>query len=261
MRRLRRLGQKRSFRWSEGACVLEGPDLVAAALDANAALESIYVDEEHVGRLSDVLEAASRRDVRVYVLATGVLERVADATSPQPVLATAPLPISNLNDIAAEGLILVLHDVRDPGNAGTLIRSADATGATGVVFSGHSVDPFNPKTLRATAGSIFHLPVAVAELDETLHSFSQRGATTYATVVHGGADHRSIDYLAPSLVVIGNEAEGLSEAAVALCDAQISIAMAGASESLNAGVAGSLIAFESMWRRQSTGEGPLTPSL
>ena len=81
---------------------------MAAALDANAVLESIYVDEEHVGRLSDLLESANRRDVRVYVLASGVLERVADATSPQPVLATAPLPISNLDDIAAEGLILVL---------------------------------------------------------------------------------------------------------------------------------------------------------
>ncbi len=234
---------------------------MAAALDANAPLEAIYVDEEHAARLSALLEAASRSDVRVYVLASGVLERVADATSPQPVLATAPLPISNLDDIAADGLILVLHDVRDPGNAGTLIRSADATGATGVVFSGHSVDPFNPKTLRATAGSIFHLPVAVAELDETLQSFSKRGATTYATVVRGGDDHRSIDYLQASLVVIGNEAEGLSDEEVALCDGRISIAMAGASESLNAGVAGSLIAFESMWRRQSTGEGPRTPSL
>ncbi len=261
MRRLRRLGQKRSFRWSEGACVLEGPDLVAAALDANAALEAIYVDEEHVARLSDLLEVASRRDVRVYILAGGVLERVADATSPQPVLATAALPVSDLDDIAAHGLVLVLDDVRDPGNAGTLIRSADATGATGVVFSGHSVDPFNPKTLRATAGSIFHLPVAVAELDETVRSFSTRGATTYATVVRGGDDHRSVDYRHASVIVIGNEADGLSDEAVALCDRRITIAMAGASESLNAGVAGSLIAFESMWRRQSTGEGPLTPSL
>ena len=76
--------------------------------------------------------------------------------------------------------MLVLHDVRDPGNAGTLIRSADAAGASGVVFTGHSVDPFNPKTLRATAGSIFHVPVAVDDLDETLGSFSTRGAATYA---------------------------------------------------------------------------------
>jgi TrmH family RNA methyltransferase len=261
VRRLRRLAQKRSFRWSEGACVLEGPDLVASALDADATIEAIYVDEEHVARLGDLVENAARRDVRVYVLARGVLERVADATSPQPVLATAALAASELSDIAPEGLILVLHDVRDPGNAGTLIRSADAAGTTGVVFSGHSVDPFNPKTLRATAGSIFHLPVVVAELDETLRFYSERGASTYATVVRGGDDHRSIDYRRASVVVIGNEAEGLSEDAVSLCDGQISIAMAGASESLNAGVAGSLIAFESMWRRQSTGGGPITPSL
>jgi RNA methyltransferase, TrmH family len=234
---------------------------VAAALDSSAAIEAIYVDEEHVTRLEGLLEGASRRDVRVYILASGVLERVADASTPQPVLATAALPVANLEDIASEGLILVLHDVRDPGNAGTLIRSADATGATGVIFSGHSVDPFNPKTLRATAGSIFHLPVVVAELEETLRSFSSRGASTYATVIRGGGDHRSINYLAASVVVIGNEAEGLSDDVVALCDGRISIAMAGASESLNAGVAGSLIAFESMWRRQSTGGGPITPSL
>ncbi|MGC2484634.1 MAG: RNA methyltransferase [Acidimicrobiales bacterium] len=234
---------------------------MAAALGASAAIEAIYVDEEHVARLSGLLDTASRSDVRIYILAAGVLERVADATSPQPVLATAALPVSDLKDIPCEGLILVLHDVRDPGNAGTLIRSGDATGAAGVVFSGHSVDPFNPKTLRATAGSIFHLPVAVAELDETLRSLSLRGAPSYATVVRGGQDHRSINYLHASVVVIGNEAEGLSEDAVALCDERISIAMTGAGESLNAGVAGSLIAFESMWQRQSTGEGPITPSL
>jgi len=241
--------------------VLEGPDLVAAALDANAHIEAIYVDEGHLEGLRGLIEEATRRDVRVYVMARGVLERVADATSPQPVLATAALALSELADIAAEGLTLVLHEMRDPGNAGTLIRSADAAGIAGVVFCGHSVDPFNPKTLRATAGSIFHLPVVVAELGETLRFFSQRGAKTYATVVRGGDDHRSIDYRHPSVVVIGNEAEGLSEDAIALCDGTISIAMAGASESLNAGVAGSLIAFESMWRRQSTGEGPKTPSL
>jgi TrmH family RNA methyltransferase len=234
---------------------------VAAALDANAALDGIYVDEDHVDRLGNLLDAASRQGVRGYVLDSGVLERVADATSPQPVLATAALPVSKLGDVATSGLVLMLHDVRDPGNAGTLIRSADATGAAGVVFTGHSVDPFNPKTLRATAGSIFHLPVVVAELDEALRFFSERGAATYATVVRGGTDHRSIDYRGATVVVIGNEAEGLSDEAVALCDARISIAMTGASESLNAGVAGSLIAFESMWRRQSTGEGPPTPSL
>jgi RNA methyltransferase, TrmH family len=263
VRRLRRLVQKRSLRWSEGVCVLEGPDLVASALAADIEFEGIYVDQTPSSRhgTNELYEIAARHGVRVYSLAPGVLEKIADATTPQPVLAAVRLPVVEIDTIAAEGLILVLHDVRDPGNAGTLIRSADAAGATAVIFTGHSVDPFNPKTLRATAGSIFHLPVAVGELASTLGSFAARGARSYATVVHGGADHRDLDYSRATLIVIGNEAEGLDDESVALCDGAISISMAGSSESLNAGVAGSLIAFEAMWRRQGTKPEPLPPSL
>jgi RNA methyltransferase, TrmH family len=253
--------QKRSLRWSEGVCVLEGPDLVAAALDAGVEFEAIYVDATAGASFTPLLERAQRSGVRVFSLASDVLERVADAATPQPVLGAVRLPLSGLDDVSADGLVLVLHDVRDPGNAGTLIRSADAAGAAGVVFTGTSVDPFNAKTLRATAGSVFHLPVAVASLEATLASFKARGATSYATVVRGGIDHRRVDFAKPALVVIGNEAEGLDEASVGLCDERISIAMAGESESLNAGVAGSLIAFEALWQRQDTKTAPSTPSL
>jgi TrmH family RNA methyltransferase len=142
-----------------------------------------------------------------------------------------------------------------------LIRSADAAGATGVVFTGQSVDPFNPKTLRATAGSIFHVPVAAGSLDATLDSFVSRGATTLATVVRGGVNHRLVDYSQPTVVVIGNEANGLDEVSVALCDGTITIEMSGESESLNAGVAGSLVAFEALWQRQDTTSAPPSPSL
>jgi TrmH family RNA methyltransferase len=263
VRRLRRLVQKRSLRWSEGVCVLEGPDLVASALAANSEFEAIYVDHAHASEWlsSELHDLASRHGVRVFSLAPGVLERVADASTPQPILAAVRLPVAEVADIACAGLVLVLHDLRDPGNAGTLIRSADAAGATAVIFTGHSVDPFNPKTLRATAGSIFHLPIAVGPLAATLQSFAERGAVTYATVVRGGVDHREIDYRQATVVVIGNEADGLDEESVARCDGALSIAMAGSSESLNAGVAGSLIAFEAMWRRQNTTTEPPTPSL
>jgi RNA methyltransferase, TrmH family len=176
-------------------------------------------------------------------------------------MAAVRLPLSGLEEIPAERLVLVLHDLRDPGNAGTLIRSAHAAGASGVVFTGTSVDPFNPKTLRATVGSIFHVPVAVASLEDTLTSFHARGATALATVVRGGLNHREIDYAQPTLVVVGNEADGLDEASIALCDSSITIEMAGASESLNAGVAGSLIAFEALWQREDTTGPPRTPSL
>lgn len=243
--------------------MLEGPDLVTSALDAGADFEAVYVDgaervREDVERL---VAAAESRGVRVYALAPGVLERVADAVTPQPVMAAVRLPLSRLEDIPTDAMILVLHGLRDPGNAGTLVRSADAAGAAGVVFTGESVDPFNPKTLRATAGSVFHLPVAVDTLERTLAFFHSRGVTTWASVVRGGVDHRSLDLSGANVVVIGNEAEGLDEDAVARCDGRLTIAMAGAGESLNAGVAGSLLAFEAFWQRRGTPPAPPAPSL
>jgi TrmH family RNA methyltransferase len=243
--------------------VLEGPDLVVAALDASIEFEAIYVDVKAISsdEVSELQSRAAAHGVRVFSLAPGVLERIADAATPQPVLGAIRLPLARVEDIACAGLVLVLHDVRDPGNAGTLIRSADAAGATGVVFTGQSVDPFNPKTLRATAGSIFHVPVAAGSLDATLDSFVSRGATTLATVVRGGVNHRLVDYSQPTVVVIGNEANGLDEVSVALCDGTITIEMSGESESLNAGVAGSLVAFEALWQRQDTTSAPPSPSL
>jgi TrmH family RNA methyltransferase len=234
-----------------------------SALVASREIEAIYLDQAYVGsdEAQRIIAAASARSARVFQLAPGVLERIADAATPQPVIASVRLPVVEVDDIDAAGFLLVLHDVRDPGNAGTLIRSADATGAGGVVFTGHSVDPFNPKTLRATAGSIFHVPVAVSDLDTALASFERRGATTLATVVRGGVDHRSIDFTVPTVVVIGNEAEGLDEEAIARCAGAMTITMDGHSESLNAGVAGSLVAFEAMWQRRSTNASSPPPSL
>ncbi len=243
--------------------MLEGPDLVEAALDGGAEFEAIYVDGAPASRdeWRALTNHAARQGVRVFYLAPGVLERVASATAPQPVLAAVRLPLVELETVPSTGLVLVLHDVRDPGNAGTLVRSADAAGASGVVFTGQSVDPVNPKTLRATAGSIFRVPVACATLEATLASFSARGATSFATVVRGGRSYRDVDFTQPAVVVVGNEADGLDEASVALCDETVSIEMVGEAESLNAGVAGSLILFEALRQREDTVAQPPTPSL
>lgn len=242
------------MRWSEGVCVLEGPDLVDAALDAGAEFEALYVDAAALkdDSIAGTLRRSHDAGVRVFSLASGVIEKIADAQNPQPLLGAVRMPTTSVADIAAKGLVVVLHDVRDPGNAGTIIRSADAGGASAVVFSGQSVDPFNPKTLRATAGSVFHLPVAVDSLEATLRHFAQGGAQTLATVVRGARSHRDVDYARPTVVVIGNEANGLDDDAVALCDGAISIPMAGASESLNAATAASLIIFEALYQREDT---------
>jgi TrmH family RNA methyltransferase len=263
VRRLRRLVQKRSLRWSEGVCVIEGPDLVAAALESGAQFEAIYVDENEASSpgLMALTNKANDLGVRVFALENGVLAKVADAQTPQPVLAAVRFASKDVESIACRGLILVVHDLKDPGNAGTIIRSADAARTSAVIFTGQSVDPYNPKTLRATAGSIFHLDVCVATLDATLAHFSSLGAQTLATVVRGGTSHRDVKFTTATVVVIGNEAAGLSKEVIAKCDRSISIPMAGRSESLNAGVAASLIAFEALWQRGYAITPPSTPSL
>lgn len=241
--------------------MLEGPDLVNAALDGGVEFEALYVDvaEADSPDVAALIDRATGAGVRVFTLAPGVLEKVADATTPQPLLAAVRFRVTPVTSLDAVGLTLVLHDVRDPGNAGTIVRSADAAGASAVVFTGQSVDPYNPKTLRATAGSIFHAPVAVADYDETLEHFVARGATTFATVVHGGISPRDADLSASCVVVVGNEASGLSAPDAARCQSALSIPMVGRSESLNAGVAASLIAFEALRQRQDR-EGTRLPN-
>jgi RNA methyltransferase, TrmH family len=244
-------------------CVLEGPDLVEAALDTGQELEAIFVaaDAASDPRFASILDRGASAGVRIFRLAPGVVEKVADATTPQPVLATARFHPRTMADLAFGGLVLVLHDVRDPGNAGTVIRSADAANADAVIFTGHSVDPFSPKTLRATAGSVFHLPVAVSDLADALARANATGAPTWAAVVRGGQRFRDVALDGPVVVVIGNESEGLDEPSIAMCDDVLSIPMPGRSESLNLGVAASLIVFEALRQREAAANQSGRPSL
>lgn len=254
VRRLRRLLQKRSERWSEGVFVIEGPDLVSAALDAQENFEAIFIDEAaaQIPEIESLCIRASNDGVRIFSLASGVLEKVADAQTPQPILAAVHMRPSALSDLSKSGFVLISHDIRDPGNAGTLIRSADASGAMAVIMTGQSVDPYNPKTLRATAGSLFRIPVILADLDESISHLKKVGFRVWATVVRGGESSRKVDLTVPTAVVIGNEARGLSSDESALCDGMLTIPMAGGAESLNAGVAGSLLAFEALYQRTDT---------
>jgi TrmH family RNA methyltransferase len=232
-------------------CVLEGPDLVEAALDADQELEAVYCDAEDGDDLRSraLAERARARGVRCFDLAPGVMARVADAQTPQPILATARFALLDPTAAPFNRLILVLHDVRDPGNAGTVIRSADAAGAGGVVFTGQSVDPYNPKTLRATAGSIFNIAVMVGEFSSVVGDLRARGVAVWAAVVRGGTDYAAASLAGPVAVVFGNESEGLDPREIALCDERLTIPMVGRSESLNLGVAASLVAFEAMRQR------------
>jgi TrmH family RNA methyltransferase len=155
---------------------------------------------------------------------------------------------------AAGPLVLVLVDVADPGNAGTLLRAAEASGAAAVLFCGSSVDPSNGKCVRASAGALFHVPVATGgDVVEVLEELGRRGVARVATLVEGGRPYDTTDLTGPVAVVLGSEARGLSDAVIALVDQPVTIPMAGRSESLNVAMAGSVLCFEALRQRRTAG--------
>jgi TrmH family RNA methyltransferase len=237
--RLRRLLRRRSDRVRERAFVVEGPKLVAEAL-ASGDVEAVYAPEG-----ADV-----PFDVRR--LAKGVLERISDTTTPQPVLASVRMPGTTIDDLAGATFVVVCVDLQDPGNAGTVLRSAEAAGAGAVLFAGASVDPFNPKAVRASAGSLFHVPVVSGgEAVEMLQALGERGLRRLGTVARGGTSLDDADLTGPTAIVLGNEAHGLPADVDALLDDRLTIPMAGRSESLNVAMAASVLCFEVARQRRS----------
>ena len=238
--------------------MLEGPDLVTAALDAGVEFEAVYFEAvASTARHPACAEALSRAGalgVELVELADGVIERVADARTPQRVLGVAAMPATGLATVPALGFVLVLSDVNDPGNLGTAIRSADAAGAAAVAVCGESVDVFNPKTLRATAGSIFQVPVAVAAtLAEVAAALRASGRVVLGAVVDGGEPLWTTPLEGDVAVVIGAEATGIDDHDRSLLDGLVTIEMVGSAQSLNLGVAAALVCFESLRQCRANG--------
>jgi TrmH family RNA methyltransferase len=238
---LRRLVQKRSEREAEGVFVAEGATLLREALNAGVVPESVFYAS---GADRHLVDEAAGAGAAVFQLADGVIESVADAITPQPicaVIASVDVPMSTL---AADGVIVVAVDVRDPGNAGTMVRAAAAAGARGVVLCDGCVELNNPKTIRATAGAVFRIPVVTSvSVNDALGGFAATGRRRLAAVATGGVDYASLDLTTPVAFVMGNEAHGLP-ADLAGIDADVTIPLAGAVESLNVGVATAVLCFE-----------------
>lgn len=258
MRRLRRLIAKRSLRWSEGICVAEGPDLVEAALAAGCEFEGVFVEQGHESdrTVRRVLDGARARHVRVDALAPGVLARVADTVTPQPICATVRFRPRTLDDLSHRGTVAILHDVRDPGNSGTVLRTAEAAGAAAVVVTGHAVDPYNPKAMRASAGACFRIPVVVLDEVADAVTWARGRGRALATVARGGVDYRAIDLSGDVALLFGNEADGLPDSVAASCDVRVTIAMSGATESLNVAACAAVLLFATRDRRSPTGTPP-----
>jgi TrmH family RNA methyltransferase len=241
--------------------VVEGEKMLWDALNSGAEVESLFVaagstDSAAVARLA---AGASERGVRVFELAAGVLERVADTVTPQPVLGVVRVPKASLDELREASFVVVCVDVRDPGNAGAVVRAADAAGADGVVFCAGNVDPFNPKAVRGSAGSVLHLPVVHGgAATEVLQSLGEYGLRRVGTVASGGRPHTEADLSERVAVVLGNEASGLPGSLSPHLDDLVEIPMSGGAESLNVAMAAAVILFEVV--RQRSGQRALSMS-
>lgn len=251
VRWLRSLKERRG-REAAGAFLVEGPHAIEQALRAGAEpaftayAPELLTQGDHAAR---VLQALPEH-VSAVPVSERVLASVGDTRTTQGILSTFPL-LQQAPDqiVTASGLSLVLDRVRDPGNVGTLLRSAAAAGADVVLLSPECADPFSPKVVRASAGAIFMVPFAVLSWED----FARRLAglpCVYATQAGADTPYYEADLARPCAILIGNEAAGLGEQARALATRSISIPLAAGVESLNAAVAGSVLLFEA--RRQRT---------
>jgi TrmH family RNA methyltransferase len=254
---LRRLVRRRSLRQVERTFVAEGSKVVSVALDAGAPVEALYCAPEASAddRASAVVDRALEAGVRVYELSPGVMERIADTVTPQPVLAVVGFVDVELSALAEASLLVVCVDLRDPGNAGTVLRSAEASGVDGVIFSDGSVDVYNAKTVRASAGALFQVPVAIGgDVAQVLERLGGWGMHRLAAMAHKGRDYTEIDLTAPAALVLGNEAAGVPEGLDAVIDERVSIPMSGQSNSLNVGMAAAVLCFEAARQRRQRGQ-------
>lgn len=242
------------MRRSEGAFVVEGVKLLGSALEGGAPVEAVFVDSQARGlpEVSRVLDQAHHAGARVFDLAPGVLGRVADTVTPQPVMAVVGMPSATLDDVRGATFIVVCVDVRDPGNAGAVIRVAHAAGAGAVVCCEGTVDPFNPKTVRASAGSVLHVPLVVSgDAGQVLDTLGDSGLRRLAAVSKGGTPYTDVDLTAPFALVLGNEASGLPSQLERLLDARMTIPMEGGTESLNVSTAAAVLCFEAARQRSN----------
>lgn len=247
---LRRLSRRRSARQEANAFVIDGPVLLGDALDAGLELDAVYIEERASNEdwATGLLERCDTLGVRRLEVAEGVLASATDTVTPRPIAAIGRMTTRPLRFFTSTpaGFVLVLDGVNDPGNAGTILRSAEAAGAKGVVVGAGSVDLHNPKTVRAAAGSLFRVPVAVPDDDiaSVLVELAAAGFAVLGTVAGGGRIYDEIDLTGAVALVLGNEARGLSPAVDEALTDRVSIPMAGVTDSLNVAMAATVISFE-----------------
>jgi TrmH family RNA methyltransferase len=249
---------KRALRQRARQFLAEGPQAVGEALAAGGVVTQLFVTAAAQARYANLIGLASAQGADVHAVSGEVMTELAQTITPQGVLAVCDFIDVDLDRLTAgqPRLAVVLANVRDPGNAGTVLRTADAAGAGGVIFAGSSVDPYNSKCVRASAGSLFHLPVVTGPpVADAVGALRERGLRVLAA--DGGAgttldDLQSAGRLGqPTAWLFGNEAWGLPSDVLDLADDAVAVPIYGRAESLNLAAAAAVCLYASARAQQS----------
>jgi TrmH family RNA methyltransferase len=253
--RLKELRQ--AFRRGEltpaGECAIEGVKLVEEAIRASQRLTGLFFSES-ARPLAEKLLPQIGAKVEILVLPDSLFNATVPSDSPQGVAALVkirPASATQLLERAAMGPIVVAAGLQDPGNVGTILRSAEAFSAAGAFFTEGTVSPYNSKVLRGSAGSIFRLPVVQTNSAELIPLLRQRAVRLVATSSHKGIPLPEVDWTLPLAIFIGNEGAGLSRELLHQMDETIVIPQSAEVESLNAGVAASIVLYEAARQRRN----------
>lgn len=234
----------RAFRTESGDFLAEGPQAVREALVVPGVVVEVFATVEATDRYADLAESA---DDRWTIVEPDVVDYIADAVNPQGMVARCHSVVAALDTLPDNAsYVVVCADVRDPGNAGAVIRCADAAGAEAVILTGDSVDPLNPKAVRSTAGSVFHLPVIVHhDTADALSYLQARGMQVLAADGQGdvGLYDADLDLTQPTAWLMGNEAWGLPESVRSLADQVVAVPIYGQAESLNLATAAAVCLY------------------
>lgn len=242
--------KQKKYRQERQLYIAEGLRTVEEAITSNT-VEQIFYTAIEDDRTRTVLEAAAAKTIELYCVSQQVMKKISDTESPQGIIAVCRMQSLKLEQLFAKGeMLLVLDRVGDPGNVGTMLRTADAAGIGGVVLLKGCVDIYSPKTVRSTMGSLFHIPVFTGADEALFIKASKRAGYELLVTTLDGADNLyKADLRGRIAFVMGNEANGVTESLMQEADKRVFIPMQGKAESLNVAMAAGIVMFEALRRR------------
>ena len=261
VKRYRELARNPSKNGLERELLLEGPHLLVEARKSGVIIESAAFDEDALGDPSvrRLAQHLVEEGADVSIVSRKILEAMSPVKTPSGAVGIGRRSLFDVDDVlnTANALVVVAHDVQDPGNVGGIMRTAEAAGATAFIATQSTADPLGWKALRGSMGSALRLPIARADIKSVLEAFRKAGVTPTALVPRGGDPLFAADLTGPTALILGGEGSGLPSDVVRKIDRRISIPMRGPVESLNVGVAAALVLYEAFRQRSGSGRADL----